>query len=650
MEKKDGGIRPIAVGCTLRRLVAKIAGNKVTDNMSSLLAPRQLGFGVKGGAEAAVHAARQYLHSLPPDMLLLKLDFSNAFNSIRRDKMLLAVKKLVPELYPLVHSAYSSPSSLFWGDKIILSAEGVQQGDPLGPLLFCLTLHNLISELTSELILGYLDDVTFGGSLADVSRDVQNFELAAKQLGLKLNHTKTEVITNDPSVRSDMLLLFPNAQSIDPRDATLLGSPIGDISSITAAISKKRGILSLMGERLQHIFSHDAILLLRNAFAIPKLLYLLRTSSCFLSPTLQSYDDELRKILCSITNICLGEAAWTQATLPVHFGGLGIRSAVQLAPSAFLASLHSSQYLVNKILPPRLLSTDLLHKDIAISVWSQGHQQSPPQEKASFSQKAWDSPRVEAVSAALLDQASDAITRARLLAVSRKESGAWLHAVPNSSLGLRMDNETIRVAVGLRLGVALCSPHSCQHCGAAVDQFGLHGLSCRFSTGRHYRHAALNEIIHRALTTSHIPSRLEPTGLDRSDGKRPDGITMVPWKNGNLLVWDATCSDTYAPSHLAQSTMVAGAVASQAEDRKKVKYSYLDGHPGICFTPIAYETSGVVGPLSQIFLKELGHRLSATTGDTKSYSYLLQRLSVAVQRGNAASILGTLFSPSFTDF
>ena len=74
---------------------------------------------------------------------------------------------------------------------------------------------------------------------------------------------------------------------------------------------------------------------------------------------------------------------------------------------------------------------------------------------------------------------------------------------------------------------------------------------------------------------------------------------MVPWKNGNLLVWDATCSDTYAPSHLAQSTMVAGAVASQAEDRKKVKYSYLDGHPGICFTPIAYETSGVVPDLPE---------------------------------------------------
>ena len=87
-------------------------------------------------------------------------------------------------------------------------------------------------------------------------------------------------------------------------------------------------------------------------------------------------------------------------------------------------------------------------------------------------------------------------------------------------------------------------------------------------------------------------------------------------------------------------TMAAGAVASQADDQKKV---YLEGHPGICFTPITYETSGVVGPLSLIFLKELGHRLSATTVDTKNYSYLLQRLSVAIQSGNAASIIGTLF-------
>ena len=62
LSKKDGGIRPIAVGCTLRLLVAKAACSAVRDRVTERLAPLQLGFGVKQGAEAAVHAARSLLH------------------------------------------------------------------------------------------------------------------------------------------------------------------------------------------------------------------------------------------------------------------------------------------------------------------------------------------------------------------------------------------------------------------------------------------------------------------------------------------------------------------------------------------------------------------------------------------------------------
>ena len=81
--------------------------------------------------------------------ILLKLDFENAFNTVRRDKMLIAVKEVVPMLLPFVHSAYSTSSTLFWGNKILESAEGVQQGDPLGPLLFCLVIHQLLTQLRS---------------------------------------------------------------------------------------------------------------------------------------------------------------------------------------------------------------------------------------------------------------------------------------------------------------------------------------------------------------------------------------------------------------------------------------------------------------------------------------------------------------------
>ena len=130
---------------------------------SGLLVPWQLGYGVRKGTKAAVHAARLYLHNLDSPKALLKLDFSKAFNSIHRDKMFMAVLELAPRLFRFVHSAYSSPSTLFWGDKTIQSAEGVQEGDSLGPLLFCLTIHQLGPKLISEFQMFYLDDGTLGG-------------------------------------------------------------------------------------------------------------------------------------------------------------------------------------------------------------------------------------------------------------------------------------------------------------------------------------------------------------------------------------------------------------------------------------------------------------------------------------------------------
>ena len=251
---------------------------------------------------------------------------------------------------------------------------------------------------------------------------------------------------------------------------------------------------------------------------------------------------------------------------------------------------------------------------------------------------------MSALAESLLENAPDPRARARLLASATKESGAWLNVLPISSLGLRMDNDTIRVAAGLRLGAPLCMPHSCHHCGEEVDCLAMHGLSCRWSEGRHHRHAAVNDIIHRTLAAAKVPSRLEPSGLYRTDGKRPDGITVVPWKSGKLLVWDVTCPDTFAPSYSSIATREAAAVAAMAKERKAVKYVSLSST--YTFTPVVIETSGVFGPRTATFLKDLGHRLAQVTGDKKSTTYLLQRLSVAVQRGNVASVLGTIGHPT----
>src|SRR2546425_1007861 len=83
--KKSGGLRPVAVGLTLRRLVAKAASSAVSSACASFFAPFQLGVGTKGGAEALAHAVKVHLDNLVEGRAFVKLDFSNAFNSVRRD-------------------------------------------------------------------------------------------------------------------------------------------------------------------------------------------------------------------------------------------------------------------------------------------------------------------------------------------------------------------------------------------------------------------------------------------------------------------------------------------------------------------------------------------------------------------------------------
>ena len=182
------------------------------------------------------------------------------------------------------------------------------------------------------------------------------------------------------------------------------------------------------------------------------------------------------------------------------------------------------------------------------------------------------------------------IIRARLLAASAPHSGDWLHALPISSCSLRLDDDAVRVAVGLRLGSVLCMQHVCP-CGATVDCRGTHGLSCKISAGRTPRHAYLNDIIHRALVRAGVSAVKEPAGLSRTDGKRPDGVTLVPWQAGRSAAWDVTVIDTLATSYLASTSVTPGSAAEIAAARKEDKVHQF-GH----YTHVRAYCAGNDGP------------------------------------------------------
>ena len=89
LSKKDGGVRPIAIGNTLRRLAGKCCMLKLSQQLPSTFQPHQLGVGTTSGAEAIVHACRNLIGDAgSTNKVLLKTDFKNAFNTIRRDCVL----------------------------------------------------------------------------------------------------------------------------------------------------------------------------------------------------------------------------------------------------------------------------------------------------------------------------------------------------------------------------------------------------------------------------------------------------------------------------------------------------------------------------------------------------------------------------------
>ncbi len=80
---------------------------------------------------------------------MVKIDFRNAFNAVSRDCIFDAVKNHFAALLPWVHFCYSGSPFLFAGDSTLHSGCGVQQGDPLGTLLFALAIHPLVTELNT---------------------------------------------------------------------------------------------------------------------------------------------------------------------------------------------------------------------------------------------------------------------------------------------------------------------------------------------------------------------------------------------------------------------------------------------------------------------------------------------------------------------
>ncbi|XP_076905077.1 uncharacterized protein LOC143560722 [Bidens hawaiensis] len=240
------------------------------------------------------------------------------------------------------------------------STTGVQQGDPLGALLFALVLHPLVHRIRDRCKFlfhaWYLDDGTIIGDSKEVANALYIIRAEGPRLGLELNIKKTELfwpMCNGEKVREG---LFPCGIGRPVHGVNLLGGAasrdVGFISSL-AVKRASRGV-ELMSYLPRLRDPQCELLLLRSCMGVAKLLFgLITCQPMYVEEAVSIFDNGLRGAIEDIV-VCrgpfFGDFQWRLASLSTRFGGLGLCSARDVSTYAFVASRAQSWSLQDHIL------------------------------------------------------------------------------------------------------------------------------------------------------------------------------------------------------------------------------------------------------------------------------------------------------------
>ena len=189
--------------------------------------------------------------------------------------MLSAVAKNTPDIYRFCYLACDKPTHLkFFGHTILLQ-EDDQQGDPLGPLLFCLSIHSLLLSSKSHLKIAYMVDFTLGSPAQLVAADVTMIktEGAPERLILKMKRSVKQLYWRAKSLNPR----FKNA-CITPAKSMLLGAPLSKGQTMDNSLSIQCNDQEKTTSRLGLITVHDALVLREASFNAPKFQRIMRAA------------------------------------------------------------------------------------------------------------------------------------------------------------------------------------------------------------------------------------------------------------------------------------------------------------------------------------------------------------------------------------
>ncbi|KAL5463777.1 hypothetical protein EMCRGX_G032711 [Ephydatia muelleri] len=638
----------IPMRCTKSQATAAIYGRLsltlVRSCARALLSRAGPSLVITAGAEKVIHGVRSCIkeHWIDDNFTVCKVDMSNAFNCVSRQALLEECAVHFPELLPWVGWCYGSQPTL-WHPLGQLSSEvGVQQGDPLGPLLFSLVLHKVVSYIAQDreclplLFNGwYLDDGVLLGHSQAVNRALTLIQKMGPSLGLFVNVSKCELFGC-----GDLSSFPPEMKVSRVPNLVILGAPIGDLIFCAKFVAQKRADAAVLLSQLAEVGAEDpqvAFLLLRQCAAFCKLVHLARSAPpSHIAEGLALFDKDVRQCFAECTAVDAADVEWMQAQLSLSRGGLGLRSLSSHCVAAYLASISSSGCdKWNLLVEPIELFNGLVPAEDAITLET----------------LATSNMRQHSLSGKIEDQQfrqlfhiSSPANRARLLSISSRHAASWLTVVPSPGLNLHLEPNEFQIAVKWWLGMDVSFGSCCPHCpDHRLDPLGHHALTCKHGGDVVLRHNSLRDVFvefcHRACLGGQVEVG-SGQGHDRLNS-RPADVLVKNWHLGKPAAFDLTITSPLNPTTLTEAGVKCGSSAQVAEVRKHAANDGKCKELGWVCIPLAVESYGCWGMEAQESFKRLAARLAIQMGCSRSQATttLYQRLSLSLVRANARALL-----------